>query len=136
MNKDLDDFETFMQQRQQVANAYVNGDAEPLGNISAKISPVTFFSPKGNYEQGAKQVFSVQENDAGNFEPGSSSEFEIFHMSASEGLAYWVGLQHAMVRVKGQQDVVPFHLRITEIFRKDKNQWKLIHRHADALKNC
>jgi len=66
----------------------------------------------------------------------SSSEFEIFHMSASEGLAYWVGLQHAMIRVKGQQDVVPFHLRITEIFRKDKNQWKLIHRHADALKTA
>lgn len=134
MNKDLDDFETFMKQRQEVANAYVNGDAEPLGKIAAHLSPATFFSPKGNYEQGAKHVFSVQEHDSKNFAPGSTSEFEILHMSACENLAYWVGLQKAKVHIQGKKDLVPFNLRVTEIFRKDKGEWKLIHRHADALK--
>lgn len=134
MSKDLDDFEVFMKRRQQVANAYVNGDATLLGEITAKISPATFFGPKGNYEQGAKHVFSVQEHDSKSFAVGSSSELEIFHMSSSENLAYWVGLQHAKVHVQGKKDLVPFNLRVTEIFRRDKNEWKLIHRHADELK--
>lgn len=134
MNKNVDDFKIFMKQRQQVASAYVNGNSEPLGKIAAKISPATFFGPKGNYEQGAKHVFSTQEHDAKNFASGSKSKFEILHMSADENLAYWVGLQHAMVHIQGEKDLVPFNLRVTEIFRRDKNEWKLIHRHADVLK--
>lgn len=134
MNKDLNDFHAFMKQRHEVANAYVNGDAEPLKEIAATQSPVTFFGPKGNYEQGAKHVFSVQEHDSKSFASGSSSEFEILHMSASENIAYWVGLQRAKVHLQGKKGLVPFNLRVTEIFRRDKDEWKLIHRHADELK--
>jgi ketosteroid isomerase-like protein len=134
MTKHLNDFEAFMKQRHDVANAYVNGDAAPLGEITAKQSPATFFGPKGNYEQGAKHVFSVQEHDSKSFASGSTSEFEILHMSASDTIAYWVGLQHAKVHLQGKKDLVPFNLRVTEIFRRDNDEWKLIHRHADELK--
>jgi hypothetical protein len=38
MNNDLQDFELSMKRREGVARAYVSGDAEPLGHISATSS--------------------------------------------------------------------------------------------------
>lgn len=135
MNDDLDDFEQFMKQREQAARAYVRGDAVPLGRMTARTSPATFFSPWGDYCQGAEDVWSRYERDAAAFEPGSDSSFEILHMAAGDGIAYWVGFQRATARMRGSPTPVQFNLRVTEVFRREAGQWKMIHRHADELKS-
>lgn len=133
MNKDLHDFEQFIQQREAAASAYVRGDAAPLSHVVAHSSPATFFGPQGGHEQGADQVAARYKNDAGAFAPGGDSHFEILQMAASDGLAYWVGFQRATAYIRGKQDAIPFNLRITEVFRREGNEWKMVHRHADAL---
>ena len=133
MSDDLHDFKQFMKRREQAAGAYVGGDAAPLGRMSARHSPATFFAPMGGYVQGADTVLSRYERDAESFERGSESHFEILHMAASDGLAYWTGFQRASARMRGQSEPIPFNLRITELFRRDDGEWKLIHRHADTL---
>lgn len=133
MNDDLHDFEQFMKRRDDAARAYVRGDAALLGRIVAHSSPATFFAPIGGYVQGADEVISRYERDAEAFERGSDSRFEILHMAASDRIAYWAGFQRASARMRGQTEAVPFNLRVTELFRREDGDWKLIHRHADSL---
>lgn len=133
MSKDVQDFKRFMQQRETAAQAYVQGDAEPLGQIVARGSDATFFSPRGDYVEGAEAVWSRYREDAAAFEPDSNNRLEILDMGVNDGIAYWVGFQRASARLRGSDELVAFNLRITEIFRREGDEWKLVHRHADPL---
>jgi hypothetical protein len=132
MNDDLHDFEQFMKRRENTARAFVRGDVAPLGQIVACVSPATFFGPQGGYEQGPNHVYSIYERDAAHFTSGDTS-FEILQMAAGNDIAYWTGFQRAMTRLNGSTEPIPFKLRVTEVFRREGDEWKLVHRHADSL---
>ena len=133
MTNDMRDFEQFLQRRAEAARAYVSGDAAPLDRITAHEGSATFFAPRGGSVQGAQEVCSTYQHDAAAFAPGGESRFEIFQLAASDGLAYWVGLQQATAHMRGRTEAVPFNLRVTEVFRREGDDWRLVHRHADPL---
>ena len=133
MSNTMHDFEAFMQRRVDASRAFVNGDAGPLDAVATHTSPATIFGPQGDAIEGADAVNAANEGSAQFFKPGSTSDFEILHMSANDSLAYWAGIQRATVRMHGQSDAMPMDLRVTEVFRREGDEWKLVHRHADTL---
>lgn len=132
-NEHLKGFENFMAVRLKASTDFVEGEFSPLEKISVEKSPATIFPPNGIRIQGVNEVNSFNEKGATNFLPGAKNEFEVMHQHADEHLAYWTGIQRSTVKMKGQGDDVIFNLRITEIFRKEKGEWKLMHRHADKF---
>lgn len=133
MPDELDDFRRFMKTREEAARAYVNGDAAPLGRIAARSGDASFFGPDGTRELGGERVATRYVRDAAAFASGET-DFEILQIGASDGLAYWVGFQHASVRFRGKDEPVSMKLRITELFQRQGGEWKMVHRHADPFK--
>ena len=134
MSKNEKDFGRFMtEQRNAAANAYVSGNAAPVSELSAKKDPATFFGPGGGVIAGAKKVIATNERGAKGFAPGSKSKFNVEQQAAVDGLAFWSGIQSAQVKMQGKPGKVTMNLRVTEVFRREKGGWKLIHRHADML---
>jgi NAD(P)H-dependent FMN reductase/ketosteroid isomerase-like protein len=122
-------FDEFLQERKEAAETYVQGDAAPLDRLLAQDDPATFFHPRGDVVTRAQAVKARYDEDAKIFSPGGDSTLEILQSAASGGLAFWSGLQRAHAVLHGKP--VPMTLRITEVFRLEAGQWKLVHRHAD-----
>ena len=130
---DREDFVQFMRQREAAGLAYVNGDPEALRRLTTTNDPATFFSPRGDVVQGAETVAARYASDAAAFATGNENALQIRAMGAGDGVAYWVGIQRSAVHLRGKAAAVPFRLWVTEIFRRQGNAWKLVHRHADPL---
>lgn len=133
MSTSSNDFETFLKRREEASTAFVNGDFDPLDGVSTHTSPATIFGPNGDCIQDADQVNTANATGAKRFKPGSENAFDIMHTAADQNIAYWVGIQRSVVQMHGQEQGIPMDLRVTEIFRRENGQWKLIHRHADRL---
>ena len=115
--------------REKAASAYVRGDAKPLDAMVATEGDATFFHPQGDIVTGADAVKKRYDGDAKAFGAGGKSSLEILLQGESGDLAFWVGTQDAQAEIGGKSRSMT--LRITEIFRRQGDGWRLIHRHAD-----
>ena len=126
------DFAAFMQQREAAARAFINGDFAPSRRLVATAAPATFFDPWGGCHQGPDEVRDCYERNASIFASGTCS-FETLQLAAGDSLGYWVFIQRGELRLQGAAAPIPGTLRVTEVFRRDLGEWKLVHRHADTL---
>jgi ketosteroid isomerase-like protein len=124
-------FEDFLTRRESASLDDINGSPATLVEISTPHDPATFFSPSGDLISGAAKVNAANEKGAVSFKEGSTGHLEILQSSESGDLAFWSGLQHAKARMQGRDGEVPMSLRVTEVFRREDGEWKLVHRHAD-----
>jgi len=110
----------------------VRGVSEPLSEITTRVDPATFFSPRGDAQQGAAAILQRFVADAKSFGDQGTTELEILQSATSGSLAFWTGLQHAQL---GDSEKSKMTLRVTEVFRFEDGGFKLIHRHADPAKS-
>ena len=104
------------------------GDSGPIHAIWAHTDDVTSFLGYGGYEQGWDQVRDRFDWVAGRFGGGetSTTELEAYH---DGNLGYTVELEHRDLLVDGLR--TQFTLRVTHIYRREGDTWKVVHRHAD-----
>jgi ketosteroid isomerase-like protein len=48
-------------------------------------------------------------------------------------LAYIVEIERVWAKLGTRQDIAPYALRVTTIFRQEDGTWKVVHRHADPI---
>jgi len=124
------DLGQFLERRQRIARDYVNGDGDSFAEILTKKDPATFFAPDGGTQTGAADIAQRTLSDARRFVGPGATRIELLQSDAG-ALAFWTGVQHARVRIAGSREPVEMRLRVTEVFRIEGGEWKLIHRHAD-----
>jgi ketosteroid isomerase-like protein len=48
-------------------------------------------------------------------------------------LAYVVQIERAEAKIGAREEITPYAVRATMIFRPDDGEWKVVHRHADPI---
>ncbi|MFC5994414.1 YybH family protein [Pseudonocardia hispaniensis] len=59
--------------------------------------------------------------------------YEPIASSHSGDLAYAIGIERGRATVVDQDEPGELTLRVTHLFRRENGQWRLVHRHADAV---
>jgi ketosteroid isomerase-like protein len=114
----------------QAEKAIHNGDVEPRLAMWSRNDPVTLFGAWLS-DAGWEDVNRTFHELASRFSDCTSYDVDIIAAGASGDLAYTVGYEHTSTSVEG----VPrtYTLRVTQIYRREDGEWKLVHRHGDEL---
>ncbi len=105
-----------------------NGDAAPRFQIWSEREPVTLFGAWLNATdvQGTREVFRKL---AQSMTRSISSDIQLVAADVSGDLAYTAHREITSATVNGQpRDYV---LRVTQIYRREDGEWKVVHRHGD-----
>jgi SnoaL-like domain len=88
----------------------------------------------GGYERGWMDIRSRYDWAAARFRTsGAKVQPEYLVTVVSGDTAYTVAIERSVVRLVDQDTPAPMALRVTHVFRKEPDGWKLVLRHADPL---
>ncbi len=127
------DFDEVVEHYHLALGEFVKGNPEPVKKMFSHQEDVTLANPLGPPVRGWEQVAAAGERAASQFRDGESVGFEILAKYVTPELAYLVEVHRGKARFGARQDIAPFALRLTTIFRPEDGTWKVVHRHADPI---
>ena len=95
---------------------------------SAK-DPVTLFGAAMS-GRGSEQVSGIFRSIASRWSDCTDQRVELLAAGVSGDLAYTVELEHTSLSLDGVP-ADPYTLRVTQIYRREDGEWKVVHRHGD-----
>ena len=132
----VDEVDRLIAQYHQALHEFVRGNPEPVKNLFSHRDDVIFANPLvGLPANGWEQVAKALEHASSQFGEGSEIVgIENVRKYVTPELAYIMEIERAKAQVSGREDIAPFALRVTMIFRPEEDgTWKVVHRHADPI---
>jgi ketosteroid isomerase-like protein len=112
---------------------FLKGNPEPAKKLLSHREDVTLANPYGPPVRGWEQVAQTLEYAASLRRDGEMVAIETIAKYVTPELAYVVEIERAKAKVGGREDITPYALRATMIFRPEDGVWKVVHRHADPI---
>ena len=117
----------------QALDAFMKGDASPALQLFSQRDDVTLANPFGPPASGWGAVVETAERAATHYREGEAVEFERISGYETPDLAYIVEIESYRSKVGGADDITPLALRVTTVFRREEEGWRIVHRHADPI---
>ena len=128
-----DDVDRFIERYHLALGGFVKGNPEPVKEMVSHKDDVTLANPLGPPARGWDEVAKTIEHAASTIRDGEIIGFEIVSKLVTPELAYIVEIERQEAKLGANDELTPFALRVTMIFRPEDGQWKLVHRHADPI---
>ena len=116
----------------EALQSFVRGDPSPVADLYSRRDDVTLANPLGPPQRGRASVEQAIAAAAANFRGGAVHADEVSRYSTPD-VGYVVRMERYDVRLAGSEDTARIVLRATMIFRREGNDWRIVHRHADPI---
>jgi ketosteroid isomerase-like protein len=114
---------------QKEVTALHSGDVGPRMALWSHNEPVTLFGAELT-SHGWAEIEPMFQQLAASFTGSQSCEYEVLAAGASGDLGYVVAIERSVAASSGGE-VARFALRVTTVFRREDDEWKVVHRHGD-----
>ena len=127
------DLEEALEHYHRAVEAVVRGDSAPQERLWSRRDDVTLANPLGPPARGWTEVSNALRHAVAQLSDGEVLESTRISGSSSGDLAYIVEVERTRVKLGGAGEPVPVSLRVTTIFRREDDGWRILHRHADPI---
>jgi ketosteroid isomerase-like protein len=127
-----EDFDRAVATFRRAHGEFVKGDAGPVAELCSRRDDVTLANPLGPPHLGRADVEKAFTAAASLF-TGGSVRYEDVSRYSTPDLGYVVQIERADLRLAGRTGTSRSTLRVTMVFRRESDGWRLVHRHADPI---
>jgi len=127
------DLNKLRDQYHQSVAAFIQGDPDVQKPLWSRGDDVTLANPLGPPAKGFDAVCQVMDRAALQISEGEGYTFDTIAWVETADLAYEVGIEHNRSKLGGAAEKAPVSLRVTTVFRREDDGWKIVHRHADPI---
>jgi ketosteroid isomerase-like protein len=110
---------------------FIQGNSEPLKRLYSHGDHITVFGGFGGLERGWAETESRLDWASSQFAGGAVEERDLSVIVGAD-LACTVTIERYDARLKDGSAFAE-SLRVTQVFRREPDGWRLVHRHADPL---
>ncbi len=126
------EFDEMVERSHRALDEIVKGNPEGYKTIFSLRDDVSLANPFGGIARGRADVEERLQLAASSFRDGRATGFETLVKSVTPEMAYLVEIERYTTRLGGSEDLSKVALRVTSVFRREDQGWKLVHRQADT----
>lgn len=127
------DIDRLIEEYHRALAAFINGDPVPVKRLFSRRADVTLANPFGPPARGWDQVEPTLDRAVSQFREGEIVGFDRISDFETPDLAFTVQIERVRARLEGWNEMAPVSLRVTTVFRREGDEWKILHRHADPI---
>jgi ketosteroid isomerase-like protein len=125
------DFDEVMAQSRAALDQISRGIPDGYKALYSLGEDITLGNPFGGFGRGRAAVYEQLERAASHYRDGETTSFETVSQFVGAEVAYTVEIERFKAKVGGQRETSDLALRVTCVYRREEDGWKLVHRHAD-----
>ena len=128
-----DDVDELIERYQLALDEFMKGNPKSVQVLFCHREDASLANPYGPPVRGWEEIAKTTEHAASLHRDGRATGFEVVAKYVTAELAYLVQIEHLESKVGEREEITPYALRATMIFRPEDGTWKVVHRHADPI---
>jgi ketosteroid isomerase-like protein len=126
-------FQRAIEASHRALHEIARGNPNPFFDVYSRRDDATLANPYGPPVRGRSEIEAAGRRAVSNYRDGRAVGFDNFATCVTADLAYMVEIERFEAKVAGSEEMTPVGLRVTSIFCREDDAWKILHRHADPI---
>ncbi len=125
-------FDEMIEKTHLAIKEFYKGNPEPYRKLYSTKEDTALLGAQGGVSIGKEEVMEHLTTRASWFRAGENVNWESLVKVATDNLGYIIEIEHFDAKI-GDSEIVSVALRATTVYRKENEEWRIIHRQGDPL---